>query len=91
MGKELTYGTGEWVRDLRVAFLPGVSHWVQQEVGRSFGGSRGNDPDPGSAKGELRHAKLPGDGVPRCQQEAGVRGLTHADVPEKENGSPCSK
>lgn len=29
---ETTYGTGEWVRDLTIRYLAGVSHWVQQEA-----------------------------------------------------------
>lgn len=32
LGKELTYGTDELVRDLTVHYLPNVSHWVQQEA-----------------------------------------------------------
>jgi pimeloyl-ACP methyl ester carboxylesterase len=32
LGKELTIGTDELVRDLTVRYLPGVSHWVQQEA-----------------------------------------------------------
>ncbi len=32
LGKELTYGTEELVRDLTLRYLPGVSHWVQQEA-----------------------------------------------------------
>ena len=32
LGKELTYGTEHLVRDLTVRYLPGVSHWVQQEA-----------------------------------------------------------
>lgn len=32
LGKELTYGTEDYVRDLTVRYLPGVSHWVQQEA-----------------------------------------------------------
>ena len=32
LGKELTYGTDELVRDLTLHYLPGVSHWVQQEA-----------------------------------------------------------
>lgn len=32
LGKELTYGTDELVRDLTLRYLPGVSHWVQQEA-----------------------------------------------------------
>jgi epoxide hydrolase 4 len=30
--KETTYGTGEFVRDLTIRYLPRVSHWVQQEA-----------------------------------------------------------
>lgn len=29
--KETTYGTEDYVRDLTLHYLPGVSHWVQQE------------------------------------------------------------
>ena len=32
LGKELTYGTERLVRDLTIRYLPGVSHWVQQEA-----------------------------------------------------------
>jgi pimeloyl-ACP methyl ester carboxylesterase len=32
LGKELTMGMDGLVRDLRVEYLPGVSHWVQQEA-----------------------------------------------------------
>ncbi len=31
LGKELTHGTEEYVRDLAVHYLPNTSHWVQQE------------------------------------------------------------
>jgi epoxide hydrolase 4 len=31
LGKELTYGTGRFVRDLRIHYIPNCSHWVQQE------------------------------------------------------------
>lgn len=31
LGKELTYGTDNYVRDLEIAYLPDTSHWVQQE------------------------------------------------------------
>ena len=30
--KETTYGTDRYVRDLTLRYLPGVSHWVQQEA-----------------------------------------------------------
>jgi pimeloyl-ACP methyl ester carboxylesterase len=30
--KETTYGTERYVRDLTVRYLPGVSHWVQQDA-----------------------------------------------------------
>jgi pimeloyl-ACP methyl ester carboxylesterase len=32
LGKELTYGTDELVRDLTLRYVPDVSHWVQQEA-----------------------------------------------------------
>jgi len=32
LGKELTLGTDELVNDLTLRYLPGVSHWVQQEA-----------------------------------------------------------
>jgi pimeloyl-ACP methyl ester carboxylesterase len=32
LGQELTYGTERYVGDLRVRYLNGVSHWVQQEA-----------------------------------------------------------
>ncbi|MBD3647271.1 MAG: alpha/beta hydrolase [Pseudomonadales bacterium] len=32
LGKETTFGTDEFVRDLTVRYLPRVSHWVQQEA-----------------------------------------------------------
>ena len=31
LGKELTYGTQEYVRDLQIKYIPNCSHWVQQE------------------------------------------------------------
>ena len=32
LGKELSYGTEEYVADLTLRYLPNVSHWVQQEA-----------------------------------------------------------
>jgi pimeloyl-ACP methyl ester carboxylesterase len=32
LGKETTFGTDRYVKDLTVRYLPGVSHWVQQEA-----------------------------------------------------------
>jgi len=32
LGKELTYGTRQYVSDFTVRYLPDVSHWVQQEA-----------------------------------------------------------
>ncbi|GIW40353.1 MAG: hydrolase [Candidatus Binatia bacterium] len=32
LGKETTYGTGAYVRNLTLRYLPNVSHWVQQEA-----------------------------------------------------------
>ncbi len=31
LGKELTYGTDEYVKDLELKYIPNCSHWVQQE------------------------------------------------------------
>jgi pimeloyl-ACP methyl ester carboxylesterase len=31
LGKELTYGTEDYVRNLRIKYIPNCSHWVQQE------------------------------------------------------------
>ncbi|BAU14730.1 soluble epoxide hydrolase [Leptolyngbya sp. NIES-3755] len=31
LGKELTYGTEEYVKDFRIRYIPNCSHWVQQE------------------------------------------------------------
>ncbi|MGB3536268.1 MAG: alpha/beta hydrolase [Microcoleaceae cyanobacterium] len=31
LGKELTYGTDEYVNDLEIRYIPNCSHWVQQE------------------------------------------------------------
>jgi pimeloyl-ACP methyl ester carboxylesterase len=32
LGKETTFGTDKYVKDLTLRYLPGVSHWVQQEA-----------------------------------------------------------
>ncbi len=32
LGKETTFGTEEFARDFTIRYLPGVSHWVQQEA-----------------------------------------------------------
>lgn len=32
LGKETTFGTERYVKDLTLRYLPGVSHWVQQEA-----------------------------------------------------------
>jgi pimeloyl-ACP methyl ester carboxylesterase len=32
LSKELTYGTGDLVDDFTVRYVPGVSHWVQQQA-----------------------------------------------------------
>ncbi|GAA6616765.1 alpha/beta fold hydrolase [Scytonema sp. NUACC26] len=31
LGKEMTYGTNAYVRDLQIKYIPNCSHWVQQE------------------------------------------------------------
>lgn len=53
LGKELTFGTDKFVNDLTVRYLPGVSHWVQQEA-----------PDTVNAMVE---AFLTGEPVPEAQ------------------------
>lgn len=35
INKQTTFGTDKHVRDLTIRYLPGVSHWVQQEAPRS--------------------------------------------------------
>lgn len=32
LGKETTYGTDRFVKDLRLSYLPGISHWSQQDA-----------------------------------------------------------
>jgi pimeloyl-ACP methyl ester carboxylesterase len=32
LSKETTHGTEHYVKDLTLRYLPGVSHWVQQEA-----------------------------------------------------------
>jgi pimeloyl-ACP methyl ester carboxylesterase len=32
LGKDTTYGTERYVRDLQVRYLPRASHWVQQDA-----------------------------------------------------------
>lgn len=32
LGKELTFGTEDFVRDLTIRYVPEVSHWIQQEA-----------------------------------------------------------
>ena len=32
LAKFTTFGTGEFVRHLDLRYLPGVSHWVQQDA-----------------------------------------------------------
>lgn len=36
LGKELTYGTERYVRQLTMRYLPNASHWVQQECPKVF-------------------------------------------------------
>jgi len=38
LGKETTIGTEHYVRDLTLRYLPGVSHWVQQEAPEKVNG-----------------------------------------------------
>lgn len=54
LSKELTYGTGDFVTDLTIRYLPGVSHWVQQEapedVNRMISAFLRNEPVPEARK-----------------------------------------
>jgi epoxide hydrolase 4 len=38
LGKELTFGTDEYVSNLTLRYLPNVSHWVQQEAPETVNG-----------------------------------------------------
>ncbi len=38
LSKFMTYGTERFVRDLTIRYLPGVSHWVQQEAPETVNG-----------------------------------------------------
>jgi pimeloyl-ACP methyl ester carboxylesterase len=38
LSKETTYGTEAYVRDLKIHYLPNVSHWVQQEAPEAVNG-----------------------------------------------------
>lgn len=38
LGKETTYGTEYYVNDLTLHYLPGISHWVQQEAPEQVNG-----------------------------------------------------
>jgi pimeloyl-ACP methyl ester carboxylesterase len=38
LGKELTYGTDQYVSNLTLRYLPNVSHWVQQEAPETVNG-----------------------------------------------------
>ena len=38
LGKETTFGTERYVKELTVRYLPGVSHWVQQEAPEAVNG-----------------------------------------------------
>jgi pimeloyl-ACP methyl ester carboxylesterase len=38
LGIESTYGTEQWVPNLTLRYLPGVSHWVQQEAPETVNG-----------------------------------------------------
>jgi epoxide hydrolase 4 len=65
LGKELSYGTDEYVADLTLRYLPNVSHWVQQEAPEMV-----ND---------MIEAWLQGKGVPyadECAKNHGEMGIT---------------
>jgi pimeloyl-ACP methyl ester carboxylesterase len=53
LGVETTYGTDHWIQDLTLRYLPGVSHWVQQEAPETVNAMLeawlGGHPVPGSA------------------------------------------
>jgi pimeloyl-ACP methyl ester carboxylesterase len=54
LGKELTFGTDRLVKDLTVRYLPGISHWVQQdapeEVNAILGAWLDGAPVPGNSE-----------------------------------------
>jgi pimeloyl-ACP methyl ester carboxylesterase len=58
LGKELTYGTEELVKDFTIRYLPGVSHWVQQEAPEAVNAMieawLTGKPVPGAGLGGLR-------------------------------------
>ncbi len=61
LSKETTDGTDEYVRNLTLRFLPGVSHWVQQEspeeVNTMLAAWLNDEPVPEAD--EIRSARLP--------------------------------
>ena len=61
LSKETTDGTGEYVSDLTLRFLPGVSHWVQQEapeeVNAMLAAFLNDEPVPDA--GDIRSSRLP--------------------------------
>lgn len=61
LGKELTYGTDKLVKDFTLRYLPGVSHWVQQEA-----------PEAVNA---MIEAWLTGKPVPKADWGGKLRGL----------------
>ncbi|MCP5041618.1 MAG: alpha/beta hydrolase, partial [bacterium] len=62
LGKEMTYGTDEFVHDFTLRYLPRVSHWVQQEA-----------PE---AVNEILEAWLAGRQVPRFDEGCGQQTAT---------------
>ncbi|MFT6490560.1 MAG: pimeloyl-ACP methyl ester carboxylesterase [Parvibaculaceae bacterium] len=74
LGKELTYGTDTLVQNFTLRYLPGVSHWVQQEA-----------PDAVNA---MLEAWLTGKPVPEASYGGIIEPVSTADQMTVENQAP---
>ncbi|MBV1886477.1 MAG: alpha/beta hydrolase [Parvibaculaceae bacterium] len=74
LGKELTYGTDTLVQDFTLRYLPGVSHWVQQEA-----------PDAVNA---MLEAWITGKPVPEASYGGVIEPVSAADQLNLENQEP---
>jgi pimeloyl-ACP methyl ester carboxylesterase len=61
LGRETTEGTDEYVTDLTLRYLPGVSHWVQQEAPEIVNAMllAWLDGEPVPEAGEVEYERLP--------------------------------